>query len=268
MKRNRLRAEVPAFCLALCLVFQGCSLMKPKQCRNDKYVPAMQEQALSFYNQGELIQALKILKDAEECNPKDPSFYYLIGIIYYKRGKPHDAIEYFKKSIRADGEYTEARVALGVVYLSLNQWDDAIREFEISSRDDFFTRPWEVYNNLAWAYMQKGEYELAEMNANKAIKENKDFCMAYANLGEINSRMGNKREAVVNYNRSIKLCGKTQARPHFLMGLALGEMNYVERACEEFNTAARMGESKESEQAREYMRLYNCPGVLQVPSGY
>jgi Tfp pilus assembly protein PilF len=250
--------------LALVLSPACESMRKPSLCRNPKYVEVMKEQAVAFYNSGNYIEAYKNIKDAEACKPKDPEVYYLTGMINFKRGKSYDAIESFQKSLSLDPDYTKSRMFLGVVYLDLQRWDDAIREFEAATKDDFYETPWLAYNNLGWAYLQKGELALAEVNIKQAIKLNKNFCPAYCNMGELYSKQGEayRTKAIVNYQKAISLCPKDYARPHFLLAVEYGHMGLYTKACEELVLASRVQSAPEAEQAREYMRLFNCPNVV------
>jgi tetratricopeptide (TPR) repeat protein len=237
-----------------------------ENCRNPNYVPAMKEQAQEYYNKNLPIEALKVLKDAEQCHPRDPEVYYLFGRIYYDRQRYYDAIDYFQKAIAVDRTHTQSRVALGVVYVALNRWDEAIAQFEKATQDDVYGQPWEVFNNLAWAYLQKGDLERAELSAKKALALNDQWCPAYCNLGEVYAKKGLKEQAVINYQKAIKVCKDTYARPHYLLGLEFGEMGHVEMACQELGAAAAVKNAPEAEQARDYLSLYNCPGVVHRPT--
>ena len=243
----------------------GCeSLRKPSLCRNPKYVEVMKEQAIAFYNKSNYIEAYKNIKDAEACKPKDPEVYYLTGMINFKRGKSYDAIESFQKSLSIDHDYTKSRMALGMVCLDLQRWDDAIKEFETATKDDFYQTPWLAYNNLCYAYLQKGDLAMAEVSCKQAIKLNKNFCPAYCNLGELYSKQGEayRTKAIVNYQKAISLCPKNYARPRFLLAIEYGHMGLFTKACEELVLASRVQSAPEAERAWEYLRLYNCPNVV------
>lgn len=244
-------------------VFLGCGPeKKPNPCRNPQFVEVMKEEGAAYYHKGRYIDALRAVKDAEACNPKDPELYYWMGLIYFRRDKHYDAIECLKKSLKINPEYTESHMALGVIYLGLERWDEAIVQFEFAADDDLFTRPWEAHNNMGWAYMQKGEQALAEVNLKKAIRLNKNYCPAYCNLGELSSQKGNRREAIEHYNKAISICPQNYARPHFLLAVEYGRLGHFDRACAEFAAASKVPDAPEAEQAVKYMRLYNCPGVV------
>ncbi len=258
-----------AVIMAVAAVAGGCNpkalkyANKPEECRNPKYVDAMKGQAINFYNAGKYIEALKSITQAAQCKPKDPEVYYWMGLIYHKRHKLYEAIDAFKKALEIDKTHTDSRMALGVMYLELERWDEAIAQFETCAEDELFLRPWEAYSNLAWAYLQKGDLLLAENAANKAIEANPNFCIAYTNRGEIAVKQGLNRKGILDYQKAIQLCPANYARPHFLLGVEYGRLGYYAQACDEFSKAAIVEGAPEAEQSVDYMRLYNCPGVVR-----
>jgi len=260
----RLLGRPGALILAAVLLY-ACPPKKPGEknpCKNPDFVAAMTAQAMAFYNMGNYIEALKSAHQAEECKPDDPELYYVIGLIYFKRDKTYESIDAFRKSLDIDPSYTRSMMALGAVYLSLQRYDEAVEQFERAADDDFFERPWEAYNNLGWTYMQKGNLAMAEVNLERALKQNPNYCPAYTNLGELHARKDRTREAIQSYRKAISLCPGSYARPHFLLGIEYGKVGVYDKACRELAAAASINNSEEAEKAVEYMRIYDCPGVL------
>lgn len=250
--------------LMAALLVLGCP-GKKNPCRNPKYVQAMKDEAIAYYSQGRYLEAQKSASAAVACKPKDPELYYYLGLIHFQRGKYYDAIAAFQKSLDQDPNFAESHVGLGAVYLSLQRWDEAIKEFEAAAAADYFTRPWEAYNNIGWAYLQKGDLALAEQNFKKAISLNNKYCPAYCNLGELYARQNRRPDAVALYQKAIALCLNNYARPHFLLGVEYGKMGAYQQACDELAIAAKVTTAPEANQALEYMRIYNCPGVVMGP---
>ncbi len=247
------------------VVLTGCPQKKPSPCRNPEYVDVMKEQAMNYLGKGKYIEALKSASKAEECKPDDPELYKIIGLTYYKRDKMYDAIANYKKSIEIDPEYMESRMALAIVYLDLQNWDQAIEQLEVVASDDYFERPWVAYNNMGWAYFKKGDLAMARVNLKRALKINPNFCPAYCNLGELEAKQKNQRAAVTNYNKAISLCPENYARPRFLLGVEYARMELYSKACDQFAAAAHIKNAPEAQQALDYMRMYDCPGVLKMP---
>lgn len=265
--RTRLRKLWIAAMFVAAALTLGCPPKKPNPCRNPEYVEAMKEQAKSFYSRGDYIEALKSVKEADACNPDDAELYYWMGLIYFQRNKPYDAMESFKKSLEIDPQYVESSMALGMVCLELQRWDEAIAQYKIAADNDYFKRPWEAYSNMGWAYLQKGEYDQAEQSLKQAVKLNANFCPAYTNLGELYSKQNNRQKAIYYFQKAINLCPANYARPHFLMGIEYAYENDYDRACKEFAAAAVVPNAAEADKAMDYVRLYNCPGVVMPAPG-
>jgi len=261
MKRTAL---VLGLLLSLALSY-GASCGKKKECRNPNFVEAMKEQAKLFYKKGNYIQALKAAREAEECEPDDAELYYWIGLIYYQRGKTYDAVEYFKKSLEIDPEYSDSNMALGMVYLELGRYDEAIENFKAVTNDDLFERPWTAYNNLGYAYMKKKDYSNAEFYFKKAIKTNKNFCVAYCNLGELYSLKGDRNKAIDNLKKAVSLCPEGYARPRFLLAIEYGELKMYSKACGQLYRASKVENAPEAQRIDKYMRLYNCSSAVTSP---
>lgn len=253
--------------VAVVLVLGCGSGRKKNVCRNPNFTKALKEQAIVYYRRGNYIAALKSAKEAEACKPKDAELYYWIGLIYFQREKTYDAIESLQKSLAIDPGFVESHMALGVSYLELERWDEAIFEFEAAVNDELFERPWEAYNNMGWAYFQKGELALAEVNFKKATRLNARYFHAYCNLGELYSKQGRRSKAIENYKKAVALCPQNYARPHFLLAIEYGRRGSYNIACSELYEAAKVVDAPEAEQARDYMRLYNCPAMARVPPG-
>jgi type IV pilus assembly protein PilF len=253
---------------ALAVLLPGCADMKkPNPCRNPNYVKALKDQAASFYGKGDYINAFKIIKDAEACKPKDSEVYYWMGLIYFQREKYYDAIDSYQKAIAINPKDMQSRMALGVAFLKLERWDEAITQFELAAHDDFFERPWEAYNDMGWAYLQKGDLAMAEVNFNQAIHLNPNYCIGYTNLGELYGKQDSHEKAIANYQKAISLCPTDYARPHLLLALEYGHFNYFNQACVELSKAAMVKGAPEAAKALEYMRMYNCQGVVSAPLG-
>ncbi len=242
----------------------GCAPKKPKVCKNEKFVPSMKDQAKELLKNQDYIGALRSAREAEQCKPDDPELYYLIGLIYLKREMTYDAIQAFEKSIEIDDGYNDSHMALGIIYLGLQRFDDAIEQFEIVAGDDLYPEPWVVHNNLGWAYMQKGDLALAETNLNRAKRMNPKFCPVYTNLGELYSKQGYRRKSIDFFTKSLELCPKYNSRAHLLLGLEYGKSDLYAKACGHLGAAYKDDAGETSEQALEYMRMYNCPGAYSV----
>ena len=107
--------------------------------------------------------------------------------------KGRDALE---KAIAIDGEYTPALLNLGVVNNELKDYQTAIKTLEKASdaTDDKKVKLL-IYNERGISYYGLQDYKNAAKNFRKAIDIDDKFAAAQYSLGEVEFRLGDKKEA-------------------------------------------------------------------------
>ena len=124
---------------------------------------------LSYYKLQRATEAIIAYKNTIELFPKDGIALRGLGNVYYEIAEDYDsAIEYFEKAIKEDEEDSKPiYYKLGWLYNDKEQYDDAIKillkAIEYDSEDSGYRE------ELGYAYYQKGEYEFALTQLNKAI---------------------------------------------------------------------------------------------------
>ncbi len=158
--------------------------------------------ALNFYQQGNTIEALKTLEQAEELNPNNQDAQYLYGIIYLGK-KIYDKSEAaFKRAIEIDPDFSDAYNGLGAVYIDQKQWQKAIDILQKPSSDILYPYRDKVYDNLGWCHHKLGESEKAADYLIQACHENPKNCHAWYNLGRVHRDAGKFAEAVRAFAKS------------------------------------------------------------------
>lgn len=94
------------------------------------------------------------------------------------------------------------------VQLSLKrQYDDAIKEYEESLKIN--PKSPEAYNNLGFAYYDKGDFDKAVDNQKKALELNPNLENAYYGLAQALEKKGDKAGALNNWKEFMK-----RSEPH------------------------------------------------------
>jgi len=83
------------------------------------------EVAENYFNEGELKKSEKILQQLLIQDTHNPKVYYLLGAIYYDRGKHHRSEIAFKRSLDIDPDFRDASVALTILYNDLGEYEKA-----------------------------------------------------------------------------------------------------------------------------------------------
>lgn len=95
----------------------------------------------------------------------------------------------------------------GVQFSLKRQYDDAIKEYEESLKIN--PKSPEAYNNLGFAYYDKGDFDKAADNQKKALELNPNLGNAYYGLARALEKKGDKAGALNNWKEFMK-----RSEPH------------------------------------------------------
>jgi tetratricopeptide (TPR) repeat protein len=117
-----------------------------------------------------------------------PEAHYQLGRTYFINGKFSSALFEIRETLRYNPEFKKAYYMYGLISGYANDLDGALWGFsEFIKRDDF---NWAGYNDLAWVYFKKGDYqkvkEVSEQGLSKAPNNpwlNNIYGTALLNLG-------------------------------------------------------------------------------------
>jgi Tfp pilus assembly protein PilF len=108
----------------------------------------------------------------------------------------------------------------------------------------------EQHNDLGVAYEQKGDFDLAGKEFEKAIKKNKDWVIPYLNLGHLYYRQGKLDQAEATLRQGLRIKGD---HPDLLNNLAwvLMEKGRLEEAKTLIDKAIAIEDKEEYQDTRE-----------------
>lgn len=104
-------------------------------------------------------EAVEFLKKALTLNPEFSEAYYNLGLSYERLGEYNDAIENLNEAIKRSPDDANAHYALGYSYFQKRKYKQAVESFEHAARlkpDNPFT-----YSKLGYAYLAWGKVERA-----------------------------------------------------------------------------------------------------------
>jgi len=110
--------------------FQRCLELAPDTAVDRFNLALVQTRGLEYE------QALRLLVQAEQYDPKLPGVLYLRGIIYKRQSKYEQAVQNLQRIVAADPHCWGAYYNLGVCYKNLRQPDKAVAAFEAAVRID------------------------------------------------------------------------------------------------------------------------------------
>ncbi|MDP2279452.1 MAG: tetratricopeptide repeat protein, partial [Nitrospirota bacterium] len=113
---------------------------------------------------------LSLWSDVVKKSPNKARGHNEVGMSYYERQMPDEAIPFFKKSLSLNPGYAIAHNNLGLCFLANGWVDPAIDEFKQAIQADPFHGMYHI--NLGIAYWEKGLSDLAnkEMQLGKELR--------------------------------------------------------------------------------------------------
>jgi len=192
--------------------------------------------------------------------------WHMLGVIYHEQGKFNRAVECFEKALAINPQYTEALLSLAVTYNDLGQYDKAQSLYadakrggatpaaETQALPDPFVRGKiaNMHAELGDVYRSIGLQNEAIVEYQKALKLRPDFPDIRTKLAQAWHDQGQKEQALAEL-KEIK-----RSRPDYLLArINLGVVHYsmglVEEAIREWKEV--LAEDPENKKALMYLRL-------------
>ncbi|MGO9952361.1 MAG: tetratricopeptide repeat protein [Dissulfurispiraceae bacterium] len=135
----------------------------------------------------------------------------------------------------------------GVDYLERGQYDLALAEFNKAL--DIYPTSAEIYNNRGVTYAHKGQYDLAIIDFTKAIEIMPDSAKTYYNRGIIYATRGQAQLALFDFKKCLEL-DPTNAAAYDNRGSVFADL-----ACSDWANACQLGNC---DRLREAVKIGLC----------
>ncbi len=155
---------------------------------------------------GDYENAIEYYIEEIKKSPTDVHLRNNLGIAYIRLARYDDAFREFQKTIAIDPNYAKAHYNLGLVYYHKGHLDKEIEAYKKAIAIDPEYKIARM--NLASAYLARGNIELAEKEYKWVITKEPENKKALYNLGLIYSDMKRKDEAILMFERFLKLESK------------------------------------------------------------
>jgi Tfp pilus assembly protein PilF len=182
------------------------------------------EQAQIHYDQGtqdllsaEYTQAVSHLIKAAKLDSKNPEIQNNLGMAYYFKGEKDLAFAHIKRALEIDHKLTDARVNLASLLFERGDFVGAEKHYLHALKDVTYEKHSRTYYNLALIELKKNNTERARAHLLSAVKESKDYCPAWLQLGEIDYKNRRFKDAQKNFREArMGVCVNTPAPLYWL----------------------------------------------------
>ncbi len=170
--------------------------------------------AISNYTRAEVSQgnpqaALASWKNWTAAHPDQAHGYTVLGALEEALANPDAAEAYYKKALAIDSNQPTAANNLAYLMMQRGQAIDvALSLAEIAHRG--MPNSPATSDTLAWAYYLKGTYGSARDLLETAVKTDPDDASIQYHLGMIDSKLGNKADALAHLKKASTLAPDTQ----------------------------------------------------------
>lgn len=137
---------------------------------------------------------------------------------------------------------------IGNDYFSKGQYDLAIVEYQKAIK--IFPQYAKAYSNMGYAHFEKKQYDRAIEEFTRAIRNDPMYAKAYNNRGMVYFAKGEYDRAILDYNKAIEI-NPELARPYDNRGAIYMLMGATEKACSDFVKACELGECATLELLKE-----------------
>lgn len=168
--------------------------------------------AMAYFEAGNYDEAERLLLEVIEHTPLYANIYNMLGFIYSQRNSPEKAVEFFRRALSLNPNYTEARLNLAITLADIGAYELALLEYDRAKERE-----------------QSGGFPLSQGVRNRLAN-------AHADLGEIYHELGLYDQAVEEFSKALKLC-PTFADIHCRLGISLREKEVYEEAARAFQRA-------------------------------
>ena len=141
----------------------------------------------------DLKKAEASFKKAVEINEKIPGVHYQLARIYFLEGNFNDAIFEIGKEISLNPNFKKSYYIKGLILGYRGNFDGAIENLKKFQSFDSFN--WAGWNDLSWAYFQKGDYKNAKNTAEEGLKRAEGNPWLLNSLGVTLMNLGDKNGA-------------------------------------------------------------------------
>jgi tetratricopeptide (TPR) repeat protein len=176
---------------------------------------------LAYYQKGNFSKAIDEFKVAINLDPHFALAHSLLGTSLAEQQRFDEAIEAYQTAIELDPSLAAAHADLGALHFLRGELDEAVEAYQKAIQID--PQLAEVYSNLGNIYARRKEMNSAIASYKKAIdiyqkesvdiKEldefsalfNKNYAIAYSNLGNAYAQQGLLGDAIEHYKKAINL---------------------------------------------------------------
>jgi len=154
-----------------------------------------------------LAHAIKAV-ELDEDNAEAAHLVALLYLDFCQQGPSEcrlaEAERYTRQALESRKDFREAKNTLGVILIHEKRYDAAIGVLKPLTADMLYQTPENAWGNLGWAYLEKGQLELAIDALQRAIAAQPLFCVGNLRLAYAHEKKGQPQAALEAVTRALE----------------------------------------------------------------
>lgn len=222
------------------------------------------DMSVDAFRKGDLGMALRESLLAIEGKPAVPTYWNMLGIVYFAQRDFEKAENAMKTAVGYDKRYSEAYNNLGSLYIEMKKWDLAEANFREALKNPLYLNPEKAYTNLGYVYYRTGRMDEAAKTFQQALSFNSSFYLANIHLGRMAFEQKRYDVASQYLRKGVEQCPECQ-EAQFKLGLSLVKIKKADDAKKVFEAGYKQNaDSFYGQKCREYYDVLAKGGTVDV----
>lgn len=171
------------------LLLAGCVMQTQHSGRQvadkEKQVQALVDLGVGYIRNQQYPRAKENLSKALKIDPDSPIVHNLFGLIFQLEGDPSLADEFFRKSLKLDPLFSNARNNYGAFLYEQGRYTEAVKQLELCAEDRLYGSRAQVFENLGVSYLKLERLEDADAAFTRSMQLNPNQPRATLELAQI-----------------------------------------------------------------------------------
>ncbi len=195
-----------------------------------------------FETEGKPKQAAQHYRRSLKYHPDDATAHFNLGEVLLQQGNLTEAITHFQRALQIRPDFSRVHFRLGSVFAQQGNFQAAVASFQEVIHDkgnvphDVLIS---VLYQLGTLHIQLGDLQEAIVYLESTIREDPQFPEAHLNVGLIYSELGNTEKAIKHFQKAIDLESR-YALAHNNLGLIYLDQEKLEAAIHYFENALQL----------------------------
>ena len=185
----------------------------------------------ALFKKGEYERALEHFLKAQKLDSQNPLILNHLGLAYYLQKEYEYAVMALNEALILKKNYSEAHNNLGRVYVDMKDFSRARKHLFKAVSDLTYPNRDKVWLNIGLSFFEENRYKKSEEYFLKALKANRQNCLAYNYYGRSLLEREKFKSAIKAFDRAIYRCRPYSLdQPHYYSAVSLFQTGQKSRA--------------------------------------